>query len=330
MKSLKVACFVFTLFLSLVLSSYGFAIQKKTCVLTSLQCTYSIVNSLTGETSIDVFNVCPPGCRMDDQRYYFQKKEEEIRKYIQKADAVITIRKVWKSDPLYIYTRKWNIRAIEIDASAPFDPALTGVALLDIPVCNDFSGTAEEQGFHVADHNGKSVYVWLSLSNVSKMADIIAADLKRLSPKDAGQIDKNLNGLKRKFFKLKIEYESRFVEIENLESFALTDKFVYLTDNFNIHVVDCFVKPDFYWTKEDLINLKTALVRDEIKVVIHKWEPNAPIAQIIKEAGAKLAVLDSMDRCLDMNGKVDPDGYMKIMRKNLAAIAQAFEVSDKP
>ena len=78
--------------------------------------------------------------------------------------------------------------------------------------------------------------------------------------------------------------------------------------------------------KSSLNNLKKALVHNDIKVVIHKWEPNERIAQVIRDAGARLAALDFMDPGLDMNGKLDPDGYIKIMRKNLETVANAFNI----
>ncbi len=114
--------------------------------------------------------------------------------------------------------------------------------------------------------------------------------------------------------------------MEGLEVFSLTDVFPYLTNDLNIHVRGYFLKDDFYWTKEDLVNLKMRLQQDNIKVVIHKWEPKAEIGRATNEAGARLVVLDSMDPGLWKKGELDPDGYMKTMRKNLAAIAEAFGV----
>lgn len=326
MKRVNIAFFVFLFVAFIFLVVSGQAAQDQPVVLTCLQSTYSFASVLTKGTSIKVVDLSPPGYPIERLNYYFKKHEEQVKAYVTKADAVITITNVWKQDPLFIYARKWNIRVIEIDASTPFDPELTGVSVLEVPSGSALSPGARKNVSPCKDRRAISPYIWLSLSNASKMIGIIAADLKRLSPTDAPAIDKNLVSFKREVFRLKLEYENRFAPVEGLEVFSLTDVFPYLTNDLNIHVRGYFLKDDFYWTKEDLVNLKMRLQQDNIKVVIHKWEPKAEIGRATNEAGARLVVLDSMDPGLWKKGELDPDGYMKTMRKNLAAIAEAFGV----
>ncbi len=42
------------------------------------------------------------------------------------------------------------------------------------------------------------------------------------------------------------------------------------------------------------------------------------------DAGAKLAVLNSMDPALDKESRIDPDGYLKSIRNNLEIIAKSL------
>lgn len=325
MKRLDIGFFVF-IFVSLIFLVVPCQpAQNQPLVLTCLQATYSFASVLTKGTSIKVVDLSSAGYPMKRLNSYFKKHEEQIKGYFTKADAVITIRNVWKQDPLYVYARKRNIRVIEIDASTPFDPDLTGVSVLEVP-----SGAALLPGARGNVSPGKdrraiSPYIWLSLSNASKMLGVIAADLKRLSPADAAAIAKNLVSFKKELFGLMLEYENRFACLESFDVFGLTDVFPYFTNDLNIHVRGYFLKDDFYWTEEDLANLAMRLQQDNIKVVIHKWEPKPEIVRAIKGAGARLVVLDSMDPGSRVKGVLDPGGYLKMMRKNLSAIAEAFE-----
>jgi len=317
--------FIFNIFV--LFGASGHAAQKNPLVLTCLQSTYSFASILTKGTSIKVSNLGPAGYPMGRIEHYLKKHETEVKDYAARADAVITIRSVWKHDPLYIYARKWNFRIIEIDASIPFDPALAGVSILEVPdSCPLLPGTQTDKSLR-KDHQTISPFIWLSLSNASKMLSIIAGDLKRLSPKDATVIDKNLLTFKKELFRLKLKYENIFAELESLEVFGLTDVFPYFTNDLTLHVTGYFLKDDFYWTEEDLSDLKIRLQQDRIKVVIHKWEPKPEITRAVMDAGAKLVVLNSMDPALDKKGRIDPDGYLKNMRNNLKIIASAFAVS---
>jgi ABC-type Zn uptake system ZnuABC Zn-binding protein ZnuA len=328
MKRIKISFLVIAVNIFIFLSVSGQAAQDKLVVVTCLQSTHSFASILTKGTSIEVVDLSPTGYSMERLNHYFKKNEKKLEGRIATADAVITIRSVWKRDPLYIYARKWNVRVIEIDASMPFDPALTGVSVLEVPDSRPLLPGIQTSESPRKGHQTVSPYIWLSLSNASKMLSIIAGDLKRLSPADATAIDKNLLGFKKELFRLRLKYEEMFAELEWFEAFGLTDVFPYLTNDLNIHVADYFLKNDFYWTEEDISNLKIRLQQDNIKIVIHKWEPKPEIAQAIKDAGARLVVLDSMDSSKDSGlsreGEPDSGGYMNIMRKNLSAIAGAF------
>ncbi len=328
MKQVGIAFSMFIFNIVVFFGASGHAAQKNPLVLTCLQSTYSFASILTKGTSIKVSNLGPAGHPMGRLGRYFKKHEKEVKDHAARADAVITIRSVWKHDPLYIYARKWNIRIIEIDASMPFDPALTGVSILEVPdSCPLLPGTQTGKSSLRKEHQAISPFIWLSLSNASKMLSIIAGDLKRLSPKDASVIDKNLVTFKKELFGLRLKCENIFAELESLEVFGLTDVFPYFTNDLTLHVTSYFLKDDFYWTEEDLSNLKTRLQQDKIKVVIHKWEPKPEIILAVKDAGAKLVVLNSMDPALDKEGRIDPDGYIKTMRNNLEIIAKAFVTS---
>lgn len=69
-------------------------------------------------------------------------------------------------------------------------------------------------------------------------------------------------------------------------------------------------------------NLKTTLEEEHIPVVIHKWMPDEKIVSAIKESGARLVILDTMDRMPRDNSKKNE--YIEIMSQNLDQLARAF------
>jgi hypothetical protein len=277
-------------------------------VLTSLQATYSLTARLCRGTALGVEHLFPRGRSMKSQQYYIKKHEAQLAERLSHATAVVSIRSAWPGDPLFPAARGQNIATIEIDAAMPFDSRQSGVALLDAPASGHGGG------------GEPCLNLWLSLANGSKMADIIAADLKRLSPGDKPVIDRNLMGVKQELFKLRSEYETRFARLDSLEVIAMTGAFVYLTDNFNIEVVDYFLKPGIDWTATDLAVFKQAILDNGIKVVIHQWTPDKAIMDVLRETGARLVVLDPMDPAAGSGDGLTVDTYFKTMAQNLAAL----------
>ncbi len=281
-------------------------------VVTSLQYTYSLAKALTVGTGIEVVNLFPSRISMTRQESFLKKHEKEKLSLVTGADAVISIRYAWPGDPIYPFARKHNIRVLEIDATQPFDPLQSGVALQRKPMAKE-------------DGGGVSPYIWLSLSNALKSADLIASDLQRLFPESAIRIAENLTALKRKLFKLKAEYESRLSELDSFEVVALTDLFVYFTENLNIEVIDYLLKPEIHWQDIDLETLEKILVENEIKGVIHTWQPDDGIMEVIRKAGARLIILNPIDQIPGKKAQPEPEDYANLMRKNLEALYQGLK-----
>lgn len=285
--------------------------KKEAIILTSLQATYSITSILCNNTNLKVVHIFPKGVKMSSQKNYFKNNKKRLAKILKNAQAVISLRSAWAGDPIFPYARMQNIHVIEIDATMPFDHKKSGVPLLKSPP-NEYKSSSS------------SNLLWLSLSNASIMADIISEDLRRLSPKDDKVIQKNLKKLKQDIFKLRTKYELRFAQLESLDIIAMTDDFIYLTENFNIYVAKYFLKPEIMWTDEDLKDFKQSIIDNDIKVVINKWEPKKEIVDIFKQTGTKLVVLNSMDPVYNDDDGINKEDYLGIMTKNLSALAEAL------
>ena len=228
-----------------------------------------ITSALCRDSSIQVVALVPPGVTIGDHASWLHDHEEEVEDVLQQVDAVVTIRQTWSQDPLFRYARRWNINTIELDASAPFDPGLSGVSLLDAPAGCQAGGIEECPSGQI------SPYIWLSLSNASTMADLIAADLQRLLPAEAGQVASNLAGFKQQVFDLKNRYNMKILELDVLDTAALTDRLVYLTGDLNLPVAGYFLQDEYYWTADDIERFRQTLIENEVKAVVHLWKPSS-------------------------------------------------------
>ena len=287
-----------------------------TLVLTSLQSTYSLTSALALNTSIHVENAPMDGARMAAQeRVLFDADLDDL---FSAADAVVTIARVWRDDRLYQAARARNIRIVRIDAARPWDEGAAPVGLRKRP-CSQMRGVDNNQ---CTDEI--SPFVWLSIANGVRMAENIAADLTRLSPEDAEKIQMNMAELVSRLRALKSEYDNRFVFLPDPRVFALAGEFVYLFGEMGIFVDGTFTKEDVRWTEDDLQAFENYLTASGPTVVVHKWEPSQPILDVITRAGGKLVILDSGDPGLVIDGHLDSDGHLRILRSNFDTLLVAL------
>src|SRR5690606_25706162 len=133
--------------------------------------TYSLTAALAEGTSIEVENVPEDGRPMNALVNLLTQRPERYEALFARADAVVTIGKLWLDDPLYTAARNANIRVVEIDATKPWSATLEGVSVISEP--------AQQGPWAAADTapRAPSVYYWLSPANAARSADIVARDL---------------------------------------------------------------------------------------------------------------------------------------------------------
>jgi hypothetical protein len=265
--------------LFLLLSSLGFAAGP--LVVTGQQITHSLARALTRGTNVRVRYPFPEYTRMEDQALWFKEHPAESRELAGQTDAVITIKGAWPADPLFPALRAHNIRMVEIDCCAPVEAGRTPVALIAEP------GQKER--------NHHSPFVWQHLANASRMAEILAQDLARLYPQHQQPIARNLTTLKRRIFRLRTLYQNQFAQLDCAEVAALCPNFVYLTADAQVDVLSYHLKPENAWTEADARAFEKELRENEIKVVLHQWEPTPLIQRAIDRAGARVVVLKTMN-----------------------------------
>jgi len=283
----------------------------KHLIMTSLQATYSIAHALAKDTAIEVRPGFPADVGMDQQAAYLAKRRRvDFITAAQQADAVIAIRRIWDTDPLYPAVRAQNIRAIEIDASTPFAPEMAGVALLD---------TTKKVGEETI--RGISPYIWLSLTNAIRMTDIVASDLRRISAPDAATIDRNQQQFRGAIMALWVGFEGRLADIDASAVILLNQEFRYLMADVGVDVAASFGRSDFDWTEADVAALRETITKTGARAVIAAQKPKDTVVAAIAAAGGRLAVLNLMDPGVaTADGQLDPNGLLAATRANLDAL----------
>ena len=285
-------------------------------VLTGTGATYSLTVALTAGTPIQVQNVPADGRQLALQKDYIERRTATLGPTFAAATAVVTLTNALPGDPLYRFARDANIRIVDIEAGLPWSLDAPGVALADAPSSNvDWGGDKAETVV--------APYFWLSLSNSIRMSDNIAADLEALFPDSAKAIGANLEKLKRSLLDMRGEYQDKIVASGADVVFALTGKFVYLTNDMGMFVDGYFIKQDVHWTDADFAALTKHLREHDIKIVLHEWDPSEAIKSAISAAGAKLVVLDGGDPGVVVDRALAKDGLQQLLRKNLEAIVAA-------
>lgn len=270
-------------------------------VLTSIQSVYSIAQNITKNTDIEVYSIFDSDISMDYGKSAFDNKDLDLA-VAKNAVAVIDVAKVWENDYLYEYVRRQNIRIIEIDASYSF----SGDDYSTLSLLNYKNGE-------------RNPYVWMSLQNTIKMADIIAADLTRLFPKNEKVIATNLKKFTEELKDLENNYLRETLNAKSLSVIALTGNLDYLFNELNIfanHV-------EFSQMTSE--NIDKIMKENGSKIIVSdKWLKKEVISEIEKKGG-KFIVLDTFNIPRELNEKMDPDGYLKGMKENLDKLAKALK-----
>ena len=240
-------------------------------VLASLPITYGLGSILLQGAEAQIIRAAPANLPASRQVSFFTGRGAgALEKAASNADAVIALRSLWPDDPLYPLARRSNIRIVEVDGARPVDGALPGIALRP-----DGANALAEQP-------------WLSINNLGRMADVIAADLTRLSPGDAEQIASNLAGIKQRLLALSATSESRLAELDNLGVVSLSPGFDYLTSSLNLEVI---AVPD---AEASLEAFKLAIKDNDVRLVLTNRPLQESVAHAVDDAGARLLILGEL------------------------------------
>ena len=279
--------------------------KKNKKVLTSIQSVYSIVKNITKDSDIEVYSIFDSDVSMDYGKSAFDNKNLDLSS-AKDAVAVVDVAKIWHNDYLYEYARRKNIRIVEIDASYSF----SGNDYLSLSLLNYKNGD-------------RNPYVWMSFQNVIKMANIAADDLSELFPENSKTIEKNLTKFSQEIKEIENGYLEKTLTLSSLSVITLTENLDYLFNDLNIF---------FNYTDSNEVTVKNVaeiMKRNNSKIFISDRWIKKEIINEIEQKGGKFLVLDTFNIPREVDGKMDPDGYIKGMKENMEKLVEAMQSMDK-
>ena len=302
---MKKITFILMFFLIGTMYAENRTFKKNKKVLTSIQSVYSIVKNITKDSDIEVYSIFDSDVSMDYGKSAFDNKDLDLSS-AKDAVAVVDVAKVWNNDYLYEYARRKNIRIVEIDASYSF----SGNDYLSLSLLNYKNGD-------------RNPYVWMSFQNVIKMANIVADDLSELFPENSKTIEKNLTKFSQEIKEIENGYLEKTLTLNSLSVITLTENLDYLFNDLNIF---------FNYTDSNEMTVKNVseiMKRNNSKIFISDRWIKKEIINEIEKKGGKFLVLDTFNIPRELDGKMDPDGYLKGMKENMEKLVEAMKSMDK-
>ena len=302
---MKKITFILMFFLIGTMYAENRTFKKNKKVLTSIQSVYSIVKNITKDSDIEIYSIFDSDVSMDYGKSAFDNKDLDLSS-AKDAAAVVDVAKVWNNDYLYEYARRKNIRIVEIDASYSF----SGNDYLSLSLLNYKNGD-------------RNPYVWMSFQNVIKMANIAADDLSELFPENSKIIEKNLTKFSQEIKEIENGYLEKTLTLSSLSVIALTENLDYLFNDLNIF---------FNYTDSNEMTVKNVseiMKRNNSKIFISDRWIKKEIINEIEKKGGKFLVLDTFNIPREVDGKMDPDGYIKGMKENMEKLVEAMQSMDK-
>ena len=302
---MKKITFILMFFLIGTMYAENRTFKKNKKVLTSIQSVYSIVKNITKDSDIEVYSIFDSDVSMDYGKSAFDNKDLDLSS-AKDAVAVVDVAKVWNNDYLYEYARRKNIRIVEIDASYSF----SGNDYLSLSLLNYKNGD-------------RNPYVWMSFQNVIKMANIAADDLSELFPENSKIIEKNLTKFSQEIKEIENGYLEKTLALSSLSVITPTENLDYLFNDLNIF---------FNYTDSNEMTVKNVseiMKRNNSKIFISDRWIKKEIINEIEKKGGKFLVLDTFNIPREVDGKMDPDGYIKGMKENMEKLVEAMQSMDK-
>lgn len=289
----------------------------KDVVLTSFQPLYSFTAKiLQGSPNLEVFNLAPRQLGPHDFSVEDPAYAERNTRMARRAVAVVTLRSLGLAsnfDRLYPWCRTQNIRIVEIDPAVTWDPSVPKLPLIDDP-SDTRHGKERPAGEPVLNP-----HVWLGLNHAVRLVDRIRQDITALDPANSELYSRNTLAFQRELLALRMEYERNFAGIDNPVVATLTEGFPYLTADFAINVADYILEP------RDAQEVRDRIRAAGVKVVLAEEQPTEDMARAVKQAGARVVVLSTLEEGWGHGQELEPDGYLKGMRDNLSRLYAAFK-----
>lgn len=264
-------------------------------VLTAHPATHALARTLTEGSGIEVVAVQPDKLPASRLASYLQGRgRETLETAATDADAVVTLRSFWPDDPLFPAARRANIRIVEIDAAKPLDERLPGIALMDPTDQDDALYT--ELGLEPMPPVGEDTAPWLSPTRLGEMAEIVAGDLSRLSPKDEQQIAANLSALKHRLLTIKSQADTDLAMLDSVEVAALSPQFGYFAADLGLDLRTQIIAAPREWTADRSRQMAEWLTQNQIPTVLLARDMPEELIGALNEVGIRTLILETLPK----------------------------------
>ena len=269
-------------------------------VLTAVPALEALAKEILRGTPIEVINPFGNEISLEEFDGICKQFEEEITALALRTAAVINVRSVIPSEQLFIHVRHRNIRVVEIDCATPLSPILTSL------------GKIRRSGEVLP-------FVWTSLSNSIRMAEVLQSDLSALFPEYAKTISANLTDFKIRANTLRNEFVAEFLKFDNFNAVILSRDFDYFLKDIDLFVIESF-PPEYDWTAQHSAQFAKILEEQPVGLIINRWETGSPAEEIMQKFSVKTAVLNTG---LPAEA-VFENGFLELWKKNASAILSAI------
>lgn len=175
-------------------------------------------------------------------------------------------------------------------------------------------------GDHV--HESANPHVWVSISLVMKQVANIAEDLASADPKNAGKYMANAKTYLEKLEALKKKMHDALDGAKNKKIVTFHEAFPYFAKEFGFEIVAVIERePGSEPNAKELAETIETVRKSGIRVLFAEPQYSAKCAETIaKETSAKVYILDPA-----VNGPMEVDAYIEIMKRNLETLRKALE-----
>lgn len=246
-------------------------------ILTATPVTYALATELTKKTNITTQYLPPKRYGIERLPNWFSTKgEKKAIESGKNATVAITLSSVWKADPTYVYARQGNVRLIEVDAAQAITPRAQGVAAITLS-----SGEV-------------SKFVWLNPTNLTRMASIVADDLKKVWPKYSDTIDANLQRVMLEVRELINQQQAILLDREVDAVVLLSESLEDFVSGNQLFVEDRIFTAELEWNKAQKTELQSLFNEDDSLWLVTSKKPSKILKSLVPEN--KILVIDSVDR----------------------------------
>ena len=285
--------------------------QNKITIATGIGAIQSLAERLTNGTDIEIIPAFPSNELISNQKVLINGNKLNPKLNPAKTTACITLRSCSPDSQVFNYLRSKNIKIIEIDCAAPAEANRRNASLIEFPQGNSFS-------------QNKKYYqnIWLGPSNIMRILDIIAEDLSRIVPENKERISHNLRKTKKEISIIIAKFQKAFSQFNNTDIITLSDDFAYLANDFELFTTDTFTDDGRAWSENKLSALRNSIIDNDVKVIIHKWQPDQSVIAAIKAVNAQLIVLDPVNQTV-----ITDNTLLQILEGNLEKLHKSFTAS---